>query len=247
MKIFGSVCSKHPELKGERRACKSRWTGLLTPSHCLSCEKEKEQQHKSRRNELKRERHRLNPERERDKVRKWRSKNKERSRALTRRSVAKWRSENPDKARLVAETWRNNNPLAYLASLRKTRLKNAAKIKERMRAWSIKNRHIKNAHEMRRQANKLQATPAWANKFFMEEIYELARRRSALRTGGHAKWHVDHIVPLRSAAVCGLHVHDNLRVVPGTLNIAKGNRHWPDMPDNKRNTFSMSGWYEIGA
>ncbi|MDP3937669.1 MAG: hypothetical protein Q8R92_05985 [Deltaproteobacteria bacterium] len=70
--------------------------------------------------------------------------------------------------------------------------------------------------------------PAWANSFFIEEIYDLARRRTEA-TG--YEWHVDHIVPLRSKTVCGLHVEHNLRVIPKAVNLSKGNRHWPDMPD----------------
>ena len=44
------------------------------------------------------------------------------------------------------------------------------------------------------------------------------------------KHHVDHIVPIRSRIVCGFHTESNLRVVPKLVNLQKGNRHWPDMP-----------------
>ena len=78
-----------------------------------------------------------------------------------------------------------------------------------------------------RQARKLNATPAWANQFFIEEAYELARLRTQL-TG--IEWQVDHIVPLRHPRVQGLHVEFNLQVIPAKVNQKKGNRYWPDMP-----------------
>jgi len=73
-------------------------------------------------------------------------------------------------------------------------------------------------------ASKLQATPAWANRGSIAAIYAEADRLTK-ETG--EPWHVDHVVPLRSKLVCGLHVEANLRVMPGTENMKKGNRHWP--------------------
>lgn len=95
------------------------------------------------------------------------------------------------------------------------------------REWSSANRSKGAAYAARRRAVMLQATPAWANDFFIEEAYDLAAVRS--RVTGQA-WEVDHIVPLISDLVCGLHVEHNLRVALRATNRAKGNRHWPEMP-----------------
>lgn len=77
------------------------------------------------------------------------------------------------------------------------------------------------------RAAKLHATPTWANLDAIRKIYEIAKFVSDA-TG--IQYEVDHIVPLRSKLVCGLHCEANLRVIPRDENIRKGNRIWPDMP-----------------
>jgi hypothetical protein len=99
--------------------------------------------------------------------------------------------------------------------------------KRAKKAWKRRNPSRVIADRARRRAKECRATPTWANEFFMREAYELARRRSKIFG---FKWHVDHVVPLRSSMVCGLHVHFNLRVISGRENQRKGNRLWPNMP-----------------
>jgi phage terminase large subunit-like protein len=83
------------------------------------------------------------------------------------------------------------------------------------------------AKAAKRRAAQLNATPAWFEKEAIEAIYAEAIFRS--NSEGRI-YHVDHIVPLVSKKVCGLHCLANLQILPGVENIRKGNRHWPDMP-----------------
>lgn len=109
--------------------------------------------------------------------------------------------------------------------LHKDRLLAASKVRGAKWRADFPEKHC--AKENRRRATKLQATPDWGVVFFIEEAYALAKLREKLLGG---RWHVDHIVPLKSKLVCGLHVEHNLRVIPAQHNISKGNRYWPDMP-----------------
>lgn len=152
-----------------------------------------------------------------------------------------------NKQRLTA--WRLKNPEKFLAQQRRHEAKRdqaareayrksperrmaSAKIAARWRKnntykWHMLYPERANANTAARKARKLKATPSWANKFFIGEVYALAKDRSRKTTIG---WHVDHIVPLANKLVCGLHCEHNLRVIPAKENHVKNNKFWPDMP-----------------
>lgn len=87
--------------------------------------------------------------------------------------------------------------------------------------------HKELAKSSARRAAKLQATVRWANTDKVADFYAQAQKLS--REQGIV-YHVDHIVPLTSKLVCGLHNEFNLQLLPGPENLRKRNRHWPDMP-----------------
>lgn len=90
-----------------------------------------------------------------------------------------------------------------------------------VRAYKRNNSAKIQALNAKRRADLVSATPVWANLFFIEEAYRLCKLRSEI-TG--VKHHVDHIVPLKSDLVCGLHVENNLQVIPAVINLKKSNR-----------------------
>lgn len=75
------------------------------------------------------------------------------------------------------------------------------------------NRSSYNERSARRKAQKLKATPKWANLFKIKEIYNNCPDG----------YHVDHIIPLQGKNVCGLHVENNLQYLTAFENMSKGN------------------------
>lgn len=80
-------------------------------------------------------------------------------------------------------------------------------------------------HAATRRALMRKATPPWANMESVKLIYLEAARISADTGVPHE---VDHIVPLKSNIVCGLHCESNLRIVTKVDNRTKHNHFAPE-------------------
>jgi hypothetical protein len=126
--------------------------------------------------------------------------------------VGEWQKRNKERRKVVRAKW--------LAA-------NADEMKAIRRAWLLANPERVLAARRRRQLARSGAVPKWASREEMRRFYADARKLTKETGILHT---VDHIVPIVSDLVCGLHCEANLQVMPHAANAAKGNRWWPDMP-----------------
>lgn len=134
-----------------------------------------------------------------------------------------------DCCNVLSRTRYLKNPEKHKESNRQWNISNLKKRRELSRSWNVVNSDKANAKNARHRAKLLRATPKWAEfeQPAIKEMYALAKCKTK-ETG--IKYHVDHIVPLNSDIVQGLHCLANLQVIEAKTNIIKGNRAWPGMP-----------------
>lgn len=138
-----------------------------------------------------------------------------------------WQKNNPEKVAERSKRYREKNKEKIVIANKLYFEKNREYINKRSLLW-IKNNPAKaNAITMRRLAQKKNATPKWADLQKIQIEYELASWCTNV-TG--IKYEVDHIVPLQSKLVCGLHCEANLRVITKKANQEKSNKYWENMP-----------------
>jgi hypothetical protein len=119
---------------------------------------------------------------------------------------------------------RNANPDRFT----KWYAKNKQHKQESNRQWVFENRGKKNSLLAKRHASKKKATPKWLSKVLISEIADFYVRANKLTEFTGIAHEVDHIVPLTSDTVCGLHVPWNLQILFASENQSKKNYSWPD-------------------
>lgn len=117
------------------------------------------------------------------------------------------RELNGDAGKHASNRFRKNNPLGM------------KEIELRKYAKRVKNGDIARWGASRRAA-KLNATVGWSNRDKIQRIYEQCR---ILNDTTDEEYEVDHIIPLQSKLVCGLHCEDNLRIITAHANRVKHN------------------------
>lgn len=129
----------------------------------------------------------------------------------------KWREENQDKLKQYNKRYLDKNP-ERLESIKKWRKDNPEIGAQKSKQWFKNNPHMNAAYASKRRAAEKRQTPSWAD---WDEITKIFRARDNVAKATNAEYHVDHIVPLRSKIVSGLHIHQNLQILPGDENVKK--------------------------
>lgn len=137
-----------------------------------------------------------------------------------------WHQKNIEKSRQTKRIYATANRQKLSAYGKAWRKENIGRTKNTASQWSLMNPEKKQASTALRRSQRLRATPAWASRDTILCFYKLAQE--VTRTTG-MRANVDHIVPLRSPLVCGLHCEANLSVVSEVVNKSKGNLWWPHM------------------
>lgn len=104
------------------------------------------------------------------------------------------------------------------------RAQHKAVIARTKRAWVVGNQGAMRAIRFKRIAAEHRALPVWADLTAVKAIYEEAARLTRLTGVRHE---VDHIVPIQSPLVCGLHISANMQILTKAENRQKSNHFTP--------------------
>lgn len=134
--------------------------------------------------------------------------------------------------------WRRKNKKIILDQAKEYRERPGMQEKKALYMADYRKRNPEATAELnaRRRAAKGQAIPPWGKEQTKQAFKELKAAAKILEQASGVKYHIDHIVPLKGKihgihVVCGLHVYNNLAVVPALDNLQKNCTTWPNMPD----------------
>lgn len=160
------------------------------------------------------------PECARASWRKYASKNKNKKKNYQK----EWYKKNKEQKNVSNKAWRQKNKHKVSCYQKEWYQLNKDKRRAVGKKWEQNNKDKVNASKAKRRALEKQAMPTWSDPQAIKNIYKKALELTK-ETG--IKHEVDHIYPLQSKYMCGLHVETNLQILTKSENSAKSNRTWP--------------------
>lgn len=165
-----------------------------------------------------RELYAMDAEKNRAYQRAWHAAHKDRKKARS----ARWYAKNQEHSRAKSLAWKRANPGRYEENTKKWRKANSERMRESARKWTRANASKRVEDSARQRALRLKRIPKWTDRTLMRAMYAVS---GAWRQAGFDV-HVDHVVPLQGKRVSGLHVIQNLTILPAMLNRRKSNALW---------------------
>lgn len=156
-----------------------------------------------------------------------------------KKSVKLWRSKNKDHIKEYKKEYEKAHPEQKSNDGKRYRAKSREKIAEKRKIYDLQNKERKrlydkeyrsknkprlSANKRNRELRKSESSPKWLTKFDLDYIKHIYIQSKELEKLDGIKRHVDHIVPLISDLVCGLHVPWNLQILPASENMSKKNK-----------------------
>lgn len=135
-----------------------------------------------------------------------------------------YREANAERIAARKKLWVEENKQHKAEQDRLYAIKNPIKRKLAREKWNKLNPGKSTAAKTKNRLERFLRIPAWLTEddhWMIEQAYELAALRTKLFG---VQWHVDHIIPLKGKLVSGLHVPQNLQVIPAAVNLRKSNR-----------------------
>jgi hypothetical protein len=121
--------------------------------------------------------------------------------------------------------YRRENAAKIKKTTKNCKEKNPEKYRQLKKQWFAANKDKKRMYRLDYLARKKNRKPVWFGEldaFVMSEAHNLANLRKHFFG---FQWSVDHVIPMRGKKVSGLHVYNNVQVIPSAVNSQKHNSY----------------------